>query len=86
MLLTKGLIRVGIGVPSNAEFELIEVDDPYGYASAIELSLFRRPLPTTNLPFLATVMGVAALPGTCTTCQTRRTSATTRRHSRSTSA
>jgi cytochrome c peroxidase len=56
MLLTKGLIRVGIGVPSNAEFELIDVDDPYGYASATELSLFRRPLPTTNLPFLATVM------------------------------
>jgi len=56
MLLTKGLIRVGIGVPSTAEFELIDVDDPYGYASASELSLFRRPLPTTNLPFLATVM------------------------------
>ena len=56
MLLTKGLIRVGIGVPSNAEFELIDVDDPYGYASATELSLFRRPLPTTNLSFLATVM------------------------------
>ena len=56
MLLTKGLIRVGIGVPANAEFELIDVDDPYGYASAAELSLFRRPLPSTNLPFLATVM------------------------------
>lgn len=56
MLLTKGLIRVGIGVPPNAEFDLIDVDDPYGYASAAELSLFRRPLPTTNLPFLATVM------------------------------
>jgi hypothetical protein len=56
MLLTKGLVRVGIGVPLNAEFELIDVDDPYGYASASELSLFRRPLPATNLPFLATVM------------------------------
>ena len=56
MLLTKGLIRVGIGVPPNAEFELIGVDDPYGYASATELSLFRRPLPATNLRFLATVM------------------------------
>jgi len=56
MLLTKGLIRVGIDVPSNAEFELVDVDDPYGYASATELSLFRRPLPATNLPFLATVM------------------------------
>ena len=56
MLLTKGLIRVGIGIPANADFELIEVDDPYGYASVAELSLFRRPLPTTNLKFLSTVM------------------------------
>ena len=56
MLLTKGLIRVGIGVRPDAEFELIDVDDPYGYASTTELSLFRRPLPATNLPFLATVM------------------------------
>jgi cytochrome c peroxidase len=56
MLLTKGLIRVGIGIPSAAEFELAAVDDPYGYASATELSLFRRPLPTTNLKFLSTVM------------------------------
>lgn len=56
MLLTKGLIRVGIGIPENAEFELVGVDDPYGYASAKELSLFRRPPPTTNLKFLSTVM------------------------------
>ncbi len=56
MLLSKGLIRVGIGIPANAEFELVKVDDPYGHASAAELSLFRRPLPTTNLKFLSTVM------------------------------
>ncbi len=56
MLLTKGLVRVGLGVSPNAEFELIDVDDPYGHASATELSLFRRPLPATNLDFLATVM------------------------------
>ena len=56
MLLSKGLIRVGIGIPPNAEFDLVSVDDPYGYASAGELSLFRRPLPTTNLKFLSTVM------------------------------
>jgi hypothetical protein len=56
MLLTKGLIRVGIGIPENAEFELIAVDDPYHFASAAELSLFRRPLPSTNLKFLSTVM------------------------------
>jgi cytochrome c peroxidase len=56
MLLNKGLIRVGIGMPANAEFELVKADDPYGFASAKELSLFRRPLPTTNLKFLSTVM------------------------------
>lgn len=56
MLLTKGLIRVGLGIPDNAEFELIGVDDPYRFASAAELSFFRRPLPSTNLKFLSTVM------------------------------
>lgn len=56
MLLTKGLIRVGIGIPAGAEFELIAVDDPYGYASAAELSLFRRPLPSSNLKFLTGIM------------------------------
>jgi cytochrome c peroxidase len=56
MLLSKGLIRVGIGIPVGAEFELVNVDDPYGFASAAELSLFRRPLASTNLRFLSTVM------------------------------
>ena len=56
MLLTKGLIRVGIGVPANADFELVFTDDPYKFATAAELSLFRRPLPATNLRFLSTVM------------------------------
>jgi cytochrome c peroxidase len=56
MVLTKGLIRVGIGVPATADFELVAVDDPYHFAGAAELSLFRRPLPTTNLQFLSTVM------------------------------
>ena len=56
MLLSKALIRVGIGIPATAEFELAAVDDPYGYASSAELSLFRRPLPATNLKFLSAVM------------------------------
>jgi hypothetical protein len=56
MLLHKALIRVGIGIPDNAEFELVQADDPYHFASSTELSLFRRPLPSTNLTFLATVM------------------------------
>jgi hypothetical protein len=56
MLLNRGLIRVGLPIPATAEFELVAVDDPYQFASAAELSLFRRPLPTTNLGFLSTVM------------------------------
>lgn len=56
MLLSKGLFRVGIGMPANAEFELAQVEDPYGFASAKELSLFRRPLPSTNLRFISAVM------------------------------
>jgi len=77
MLLSKGVIRVEIGIPAGAEFDLIEVDDPYGYANAAHLSLFRRPLPSTNLrlsppdkktpamPVLTTVMwdGRETLPG-----------------------
>ena len=65
MLLSKGLIRIGLGIPSNAEFRLSAVDDPYSYASSRELSLFRRPLPTTNLTFLSTVMfdGRETFPG-----------------------
>jgi hypothetical protein len=56
MLLRKGLIRVGIGIPDDAEFTLEAVDDPYGFASASELSLFRRPIPSTNLRFITAVM------------------------------
>ena len=56
MLLSKGLFRVGLPIPATAQFELAAVDDPYGHASAAELSLFRRPLAATNLRFLSTVM------------------------------
>jgi hypothetical protein len=56
MLLNKGVIRIGLGIPAGAEFALVAVDDPYGYASTAELSLFRRPLPATNLRFLTAVM------------------------------
>ena len=65
LLLDKGLIRVGLPVPATAEFELVAVDDPYKFASAAELSLFRRPLPTANLKFDSTVMwdGREVVPG-----------------------
>ena len=65
MLRTKGLIRIGLPIPANAEFTLAAVNDPYGFASAAELSLFRRPLPTSNIRFLSTVMwdGRENIPG-----------------------
>jgi cytochrome c peroxidase len=56
MLLTKGLIRIGIGVPENADFDVVAIDDPYGFATPNELSLFRRPLPATDLAFDRSVM------------------------------
>jgi hypothetical protein len=51
LLLNKGLIRIGIGVPPDADFDVVAIDDPYGYATPQELSLYRRPLPATNLSF-----------------------------------
>jgi cytochrome c peroxidase len=58
MLLKKGLIRVSIGVPLNADFTVIGINDPYNcpQTTTAGLALFRRPLPATNLPFLTTVM------------------------------
>jgi cytochrome c peroxidase len=60
MLLNKGLIRVGIDVPSTSnggEFVIESVDDPYHCnAPLTAASMFRRPLPSTNLRFLSAVM------------------------------
>ena len=58
MLLSKGLIRVSIGVPANAQFAISSITDPHQCADtkSSALALFRRPLPSTNLPFLTTVM------------------------------
>ncbi|HKC76204.1 MAG TPA: hypothetical protein VKF37_18690 [Chloroflexota bacterium] len=56
MLLTKGLIRITLSPPQGAQFAVTAVDDPYNYAAPDHLSLFRRPLPATNLPFLSAVM------------------------------
>ena len=57
LLLNKGLIRVGLPVPANAEFIIENVDDPYNCGAPFtQASLYRRPLPSTNLKFLSTVM------------------------------
>lgn len=63
LLLSHGLIRIGLAVPANAQFTLTVVHDPYGCALVPDpttgvpmLSTYRRPLPSTNLRFLSAVM------------------------------
>jgi cytochrome c peroxidase len=56
MLLKHGDIRVGEPVPGGADYHLAAVQDPYGFASAAELSLFRRPMPSVNMAFASHVM------------------------------
>ena len=56
LLLSRGVIRVGVAVPSNAEFTVENVRNPYGCNDMATLALYRRPLPATNLMFLSTVM------------------------------
>jgi len=47
-LIEKGLIRFGRTVPATAEFTVIAVDDPYGFATPTQITSFRRPTPTVN--------------------------------------
>jgi cytochrome c peroxidase len=63
LLLRHGLIRVFLPVPANAQFTVSVAYDPYGCAvvpgsngGAPIVSVYRRPLPTTNLNFLSTIM------------------------------
>src|SRR6266851_5011996 len=56
LLLSRGLIRIGIAVPANADFHVVSVYNPYGCNATDVFSMYRRPLPTTNLPFLSAVM------------------------------
>lgn len=69
LLLSRGLIRVGIAVPANADFNVINVENRYGCNATDVISMYRRPLPTTNLPFLSTLMfdGRESTPATGTT-------------------
>jgi cytochrome c peroxidase len=66
LLIDKGLIRIGLPMPAGAEFEVTSVNDPYhcttnpatGLTSTTAgiVSIYRRPLPSTNLGFLSTIM------------------------------
>ncbi len=56
LLLTRGLIRISIGVPGTADFDVVSVDNPYGCNERDIISQYRRPLPAANLRFLSAVM------------------------------
>ena len=71
LLLRKGLIRVGLPVPASAEYQIVSVNDPYGCntnpvtglthfgadgPTTGTVSVYRRPLPSTNLGFVNTIM------------------------------
>jgi cytochrome c peroxidase len=56
LLLSRGLIRIALSLPANAEFTVQSVSNPYGCNDTSTLSMYRRPLPATNLGFLSTLM------------------------------
>ncbi len=56
LLTSRGLIRIGIDVPATAEFDVVSVRNPYGCNETTTLSMYRRPLPATNLRALSAVM------------------------------
>ena len=63
LLLDRGLIRVGIDMPTNPQFTIAVVHDPYGCAITSDpktglpvVSVYRRPLPSANLRYLSAVM------------------------------
>jgi hypothetical protein len=56
LLISRGLIRIALPLPTGAEFDVVGVQNPYGCNETATLSMYRRPLPSTNLRFLSTVM------------------------------
>src|SRR5262249_9007088 len=56
LLRTRGLIRIAIAVPANADFRVVKVENQYGCDETDVISMYRRPLPATNLRFLSAVM------------------------------
>lgn len=63
MILRNGLIRIALAVPANAQYSISVVHDPYGCAlrtdpktGVLTASVYRRPLPSSNLSYLTAVM------------------------------
>ncbi|HEV2197286.1 MAG TPA: hypothetical protein VGR55_17000 [Candidatus Acidoferrum sp.] len=69
LLRTRGLIRVAIGVPAKADYYVQSVNNPYACNESDVISMYRRPLPASNLRFLSAVMfdGRESSPDTGTT-------------------
>jgi hypothetical protein len=56
LLRTRGLFRIAIAVPANADYRVMSVTNPYGCNDYAVISMYRRPLPATNLRYLSAVM------------------------------
>ncbi len=66
LLMSRGLIRIGLSMPAGVQFRVLSVDDPYGCntnpvtgltsPTTGIVSVYRRPLPAANLGFLSTIM------------------------------
>jgi mono/diheme cytochrome c family protein len=63
LLLKNGLFRISLPLPATAQFTITVVHDPYGCAITLDpktgledVSVYRRPLPATNLSYLSDVM------------------------------
>ena len=63
LMLRYGLVRIAMALPANPQFTISVVHDPYGCAlvtaagtGQTTVSVYRRPLPTTNLGFLSAIM------------------------------
>jgi cytochrome c peroxidase len=66
LLLGKGLFRIGLPIPGTTNFAVSVLADPYGCSTNPEtgltsptsgmISIYRRPLPATNLSFLSVIM------------------------------
>jgi cytochrome c peroxidase len=56
LLRTRGLLRIALAVPDTRDFDVVSVINPYACSETDTLSMYRRPLPSTNVRFLTTVM------------------------------
>jgi hypothetical protein len=66
LLLSKGLFRIALPIPATAQYRILSVDDPYGCNTNPDtglispergiVSVYRRPMPATNLGFVTALM------------------------------